>query len=417
MPGFRGARRHAGALPAPIVRTSSAAVLTITCMALGAGAAQAGGLYLNEFATPSMGTAGAGAQAWANDAATAWHNAAGMTRIEGNEVTFGAGIGSVDVEFEADPTTPFGGGNGGDAGDLVPLLGTYGVYSASDDLKFGVGIFSVSGAALEYDFSWTGRFQAQEVEILTVSVNPTVAYRVTDWLSVSAGPMVTYGKLDFTLAVPPGGAGQAILDGDDVAYGFTLGTLFEISPRTRVGIGYLSEQTLEFDGDLRINPIGLNIGSDTELTLAQMVRAGVYHEIDDQWAVLGTVGWEDWSELDNLLVTTDGGTGAIPRNWEDTYHVGIGVHYRPEEDWLLQAGFAYDSSPVDSVDRTADMAVDKQLRFAVGAQYQLSETLTFGGALEYVDFGDSRIDNSTTLVGEYDTNRAVFLAANLNWKF
>ncbi len=396
---------------------STTRLVSLICMCLGAGAAQAGGLYVNEFATPSMGTAGAGAQAWADDAATAWHNSAGMTRIDGNEVTLGAGIGIIDTEFDADPGTPFGGGNGGDAGSLVPLLGTYGVYSASEDLKFGVGIYSISGASLDYGDTWSGRYQAQEIEILTVSVNPTVAYRVTDWLSVSAGPIFTYGNLDFDLAVPPGGTGQANLDGDDIAYGFSLGTLFELSPQTRVGISYVSEQTLEFDGDLSIEPAGLNIGSDTELDFAQVVRVGLYHDIDEQWAVLATVGWEDWSTMSDLLVSTDGGSQAIPRDWKDTYHASIGAHYKPREDWLLQAGFTYDSSPVSSGDRTADMPIDEQYRFAVGAQHQLSETLAVGGSFVYADLGDAKISNSTTLEGDYETNRALFFSLNLNWKF
>lgn len=51
----------------------------------------AGGLYIQEFATPSMGTADAGSQAWADNSSTAWHNPAGMTRLERSEV--GAGIG------------------------------------------------------------------------------------------------------------------------------------------------------------------------------------------------------------------------------------------------------------------------------------------------------------------------------------
>ena len=34
----------------------------------------AGGLFINEFGTPSMGTAGAGAQAWGDDASTSLHN-------------------------------------------------------------------------------------------------------------------------------------------------------------------------------------------------------------------------------------------------------------------------------------------------------------------------------------------------------
>ena len=46
----------------------------------------AGGLYINEFGTPSMGVAGAGANAVASDASTSFHNAAGMTLINGTEL-------------------------------------------------------------------------------------------------------------------------------------------------------------------------------------------------------------------------------------------------------------------------------------------------------------------------------------------
>ena len=55
-------------------------------------AAFAGGLYLNEFNSPSMGVAGAGAQAVANDASTAFHNPAGMTRLDGTELMSGVGF-------------------------------------------------------------------------------------------------------------------------------------------------------------------------------------------------------------------------------------------------------------------------------------------------------------------------------------
>ena len=45
------------------------------------GTARAGGLYLTEFGTPSLGTAGAGAPAGTDDASTATHNPAAMTRL------------------------------------------------------------------------------------------------------------------------------------------------------------------------------------------------------------------------------------------------------------------------------------------------------------------------------------------------
>jgi long-chain fatty acid transport protein len=64
----------------PIVGSFLTMLLTLPCIS------QAGGLYLNEFGTPSMGVAGAGATAVASDASTSFHNPAGMTRIKGREL-------------------------------------------------------------------------------------------------------------------------------------------------------------------------------------------------------------------------------------------------------------------------------------------------------------------------------------------
>ena len=37
-----------------------------------------------------------------------------------------------------------------------------------------------SGAVLDYNDNWTGRYLIQDVTLLTLTVNPTVAYRVND---------------------------------------------------------------------------------------------------------------------------------------------------------------------------------------------------------------------------------------------
>jgi long-chain fatty acid transport protein len=92
-----------------------------------------GGLYLeSEFGTPSMGSAGAGAEAEAWDASTAWHNPAGMTRITGNELMLTGGIGYSRVKFDTDFVLPaIGEGNGGNSGGCFPLGGLFYVHSLS----------------------------------------------------------------------------------------------------------------------------------------------------------------------------------------------------------------------------------------------------------------------------------------------
>ena len=66
----------------------------------------------------------------------------------------------------------------------------------------------------------------------------------------------------------------------------------------------------------------------------------------------------------------------------DTWHFSGGIHSRLSNLWLLQCGLAYDTSPVSSGDRTADMPADRQLRYAIGALYTRSEKLTISTQLE-----------------------------------
>ncbi len=366
-----------------------------------------------------MGLAGAGSQAVASDASTAWHNPAGMTRLDGKQLMLTGGALYATVKFDKDSDTPIDGGNGGEAGGPAPVLSQFYVHSRTDRLKLGASIMTITGTVLDYDDDWTGRFLNTEVSLITVTFNPTLAYRVTDWLSIGAGPQIMYADLEIKAkAPPPNGTGEVKIDGDDVAFGFDVGALIELGEKTRLGIFYQSEIEPEFSGDVKFSgpAASANTSTDTEITLAQFIRASIYHELNDQWALLGTVGWEDWSAFNNITISTGQGSAKIPRNWDDTYKFAAGVHYRPVDQWLLQVGFAYDTSPVDADDRTPDMPMDRQIRYATGIQYQWSEDVSIGGQFVYADYGDARIRNDL-LKGDYERNDIFFLAFNLNWKF
>jgi len=114
----------------------------------------AGGLYLNEFGTPSMGVAGAGASAVASDASTSFHNPVGMTRIKGEELMGTAGFLKATVKFDEDADTPVPGGDGGNAGGYAPIIGGFYTHSLSDKWKLGANLITISGAALDYDDDW-----------------------------------------------------------------------------------------------------------------------------------------------------------------------------------------------------------------------------------------------------------------------
>ena len=85
-----------------------------------------------------MGVASAGAEAVCMDASTSWHNAAGMTRLEGNELMLAGGLLYSSVKFDPASDTPVAGGNGGEASGLAPLLAAFYTRSLSEDWKLGL---------------------------------------------------------------------------------------------------------------------------------------------------------------------------------------------------------------------------------------------------------------------------------------
>src|SRR5512132_3268885 len=96
-----------------------------------AGPAWAGGLFLYEMATPDLGTASAGRAAAADNAATAFGNPAGMTRLDQSQMLVGIQPAYGESHFDKGNDTTVSGGNGGNALGFIPGLGGYYVYSAT----------------------------------------------------------------------------------------------------------------------------------------------------------------------------------------------------------------------------------------------------------------------------------------------
>lgn len=377
----------------------------------------AGGLYLNEFGTSSMGTAGAGANAYANDASTAFHNPAGMTRIKGNELGLAGGLLFADVKFSPNPATPISGNDGGDAGGPGPMLGVFYVHSISERLKFGFNMVSISAGIFDYDDGWTGRYLVNDVTLVTLSFIPTIGYKLTDKLSIGGGVNIMYGILEENISFPPPiGNGNISIDGSDWEFSFNLSMLYEFTDETRVGFVYASEQEPSFNGEVSIVPPNLQAAIEATIIFPQVIRGSIYHKINDKFALLGTIGWEDWSAFESLVISGPNQDILLPKNWDDTWHFSGGIHYMPNERWLLQAGITYDTNPSEAIYRTPDMPIDRQWRYAVGAQYNWKENMTVGGAFEYADYGSADIENDL-LLGNYSDNQIYFFALNANWKF
>ena len=405
-----------------------------------ASSAQAGGLYLYELGTPDVGLAAAGWAARAQDAATVFTNPAGMTRLEKSELLVGVQPLYLHAEFSPDADTSTSGSDG-DASTWLPAGGLYYVHNLRPRLKIGVSTVGYFGLGLEYENDWVGRYYVREVKLQALGIQPALAYQVTDWLSLGVGVVALYGVLEEKVAVnnigPNQSDGKLKLEDSDWTYQVNLGVLVEPRQGTRFGLTYLSEGDLKFKDQPDFSNLGPGLAAllranglldakiKVDFTMPQALMLSGYHELSDRWALMGNLGWQDWSEFGKVGVTVaseDTSSLTVDRNYKDTWHVAFGAQYRVTDPWLLTAGIAYDSSMMDDEDRTPDLPLGEAWRFGLGARYDWSENLAFGLGYTLLWSGDLDMDvNRGSLAGRvsgtYENVSMNFINFYLNWKF
>ena len=305
---------------------------------LAVGPVHAGGLWLTLQPTPDMGVGSAGSQAAGFDASTATANPAAMTRLDRSQMEAGIMGLYVDSQFNVKNSSN-GDNGGGNAGYFSPVPTLNYVHSVSPDLKLGLGVGSYFGLGLNYSNEWAGKYYVQNASITTLAVNPTIGYKIADWLSVGGGVSVVQGNLSERVAVNTllePGDGRLKYDASDVGYGYNLGVLFELSPQTRVGVTYVSQVNLDFKDEMRFKNLdGTILGAalnasgllDAQLKINMNIPAqlsvGAYHALTDKLALVGTVNWQNWSRFgEPEIAVADSNTVTADLDYQDTYHAG-----------------------------------------------------------------------------------------------
>ena len=426
---------------------ATAAAAGIVCISV---PAQAGGLYIGEFGQPGQGASRAGANAIAEDASTAFQNPAGVMFLDGAKTMATGIVIHSKAKFnqsETYPGTPTAvadnagtatASNGGDAGSTAIGGAFFHARPVNDKWGWTFAFNSVSGAALDYDNpeDFAGRYWATKVDLLTASATGGISYKFTDSFSAGIHTSLTYGQLDMNVYAPgseqPPALGSADLgeikieDGDDTDITYGASAMWQATDDLRLGLLYNSEITLNFDSDIDLSDLPVpptSIGADVEVTWPQTLRASAAQDLNDELTLMASVAWEDWSSFDSIPITTDAGSSALPRNWEDTYHFSVGLRWKADARWTYYTGIAYDTDPTKAANRTADMPMDEQKRISAGATYEKANGHKIGGVLTIADYGDAKIDNGGTrgggddwtVKGDYSTNRLIFLGLNYGW--
>jgi long-subunit fatty acid transport protein len=229
------------------------------------------------------------------------------------------------------------------AGILFALL-TASSAQAGGLYLYELGTPDVGAAAA----GWAARAQ----DASTVFTNPAGMTRL-EKSELLVGVQPLYLRAEFS---PDSNTNTSGSDGDASTW-LPAGGLYyvhNLRPKLKIGVSTVGYFGLVF-AKIKI-----------EFTMPQALMFSAYHELSDRWAIMGNLGWQDWSEFGKVgVAVASAGTSSltVDRNYKDTWHLAFGAQYRVADPWLLTAGVAYDSSMVDDKDRTPDLPLGEAWRF------------------------------------------------------
>ncbi|WGL17631.1 outer membrane protein transport protein [Microbulbifer bruguierae] len=396
-----------------------------------------------QIGTPTLGTASAGWAAMPEDAATAFTNPAGTVWRDKMEVRAAAQILYGDVEFTDDGLSNVPGNDGGNPIGWFPGMGGFAAGKITDNIGWGFAMAGNFGLGLDYHDDWQGRRFVQNVDLLGMSLIPSLSWQVNDCLSVGLGLNAMAAYFSFQSAPRAGLVDEdAYMRFKDLenAYGGNFGVIYRPVSGTTFGITYTSKVELEFTDLLKLRnfepPLEavadeLN-GTRTEvdINVPATITASLQQALTDATTLYVNLAWQDWSDYAGVTLALESPVQAsvkVDRGYQDTGAFAVGVRHEFSQGmlggWYLSTGIALESGMTNESNLTADTITNKSWTFGLGAGKELCPGLTLDVGYNYGSLGDIDIDQqgrppfSPRLEGTYEDSALHFLGSSVQFEF
>ena len=401
----------------------------------------ASGFSIYEQGSRATGMAGAFI-ARANDASAVFYNPAGIVNIKGLQLSAGATMINTQFAFTGpaslDPQlyTP------AREGTFYPFH-AYGVYQINDKFSAGLGLFSLFGLSTDWSSQgrpWVGRQLTTKTELQTLFVNPVLAYKVFQNLSLAAGFSYVQGNVDMEKSVlftPRMVFGESLLKASASGYAFNLGLQFKAFDFMELGLHYRSRVALNFEdgeatfrfpntGDAVINQEILGYfpaktKGSANLTLPDLKGLGLALNFTENLSAELDYIMMGWSSYDKLKITfQDSVAGKREseslKNYEDSYSLRFGLEYRVNPTWTVRAGYIWDRHTVPEAYVEPTLPDGNRHNYTLGLGYRWN-TLSIDASYQALIQDDRTVENSVQNFNGKYTGLANLYALTVGYAF
>jgi long-chain fatty acid transport protein len=373
--------------------------------------AAAAGFYLQEQSVRGWGRANSGEVA-DQGPASLWWNPAAIGWDEETSVAFGAtgilpsgriedqgtlidrpGVAPVPVGGPALMRDPVQKG-------LVP--GSAFSLPLGNGLALGLAVAAPFGFTTDYDPAGWQRYSAIRTRLITLDVQPSLAWAPNAWLSVGAGLNVEYADAFLSNALPnlaPGSAdGRVRLEGAGWDLGWSAGVQLRPAPRVTLGLAYKSAIEHKLNGRAEISGLTGALATrnfaadavasfDTPWQLIAGARAGVSAATTFNLQAV-RFGWSRFDRIDLGAPLSS----FIAQNYKNTWSFAFGVDHDVSSRLTVRTGIQFDPTPTRDASRDPRVPDGDRIDYNVGATWKAGGGLRLEAGAALTDLKDVPIE-------------------------
>jgi long-chain fatty acid transport protein len=375
----------------------------------------AGGFSIREQSAEGLGSAFAGIAAGTNGLSAMFWNPATISEHNAQGYVSESNVSGI----LANSRSGAGLGFPNDSGNIaVPALvpASYYSYGLSEEVTIGLAMNAPFGLTTDSDL-WKGSYHGNHSEIFTFNVNPMIAYKPADWITVAAGLQGEYMSAKLSSTTPTGVSLLGV-KANDIGVGFTAGVLLQPSDNLDIGLGFRSSISHDLQGN---GNAGKYLGSmNSQVDTPEMLTLGLKYKANDRLNLMAGAEWANWSRFKNLTIKLPSGVplGNTVENWKNSWFFSGGAEYALNDKMTLRGGAAYEISPVPDATRTPRLPDADRVWLSAGASYKVNNWLTTNLGYSHVFMKDGTVNltTPTPLVASFKQHiDIVSLSAVVDW--
>lgn len=398
------------------------ASVCLTLATLASSSALAAGFQVNEHSANGLGRAMAGQAATPENASILATNPAAIGVFEDTQLSGSVSFIDPNVDVNGSVNYALGGQVVGTADAHEDNIANTAVVPSffyttplDNKISLGLGVFTTYGLRSDYSDDFDALHFADTAEVMSVTFNPAISYKVNSQLMVGFGVSATYADAEISSGVSeslspilssalqtPVPATTSIfkLEGDDWGYGWNAGIFWQPTDTTNVALSYRAETKLELSGEVSSSlTAGLNQPGSLDLNFAAITELALNQKLDQQWSVQASVTFTDWSTFEKLEASLADGTDFLIKqeNFDDSWRAAIGVTYILNDEITLRAGYAYDDGVVTVENRSLSIPDTDRHWISGGATYAFSKDTSVDVAYVFIDGRKADINKTRAL--------------------